>query len=328
MKLRKLGKFRPEVSVVGLGCNNFGLRIDLEASRKVIQRALEVGITLFDTADIYGNRGGSEEHARASPRRQPQARRAGHEIRRRDGRSGKDEGRLTPLHYVCRRGQPEALAHRLDRSISDSFPRSGYAHRRNAPRPRRSDTRKAKCAISAARILPPGNSWTRSGPQNTLICIPSSPARMNTACWSAAWNANSCRPCRSSESACCHIFLWPAACSPENTRATNPSPKIRAFRPSKASRIGISPNRIGKLWSALNSLCAKRGHTLLELAFTWLLARPTVASVIAGATKPEQVEQNAKAADWRAHARRSRRDRRDHLASRRSTNRICASLLK
>jgi len=47
----------------------------------------------------------------------------------------------------------------------------------------------------------------------------------------------------------------------------------------------------------LETFCAKRGHALLELAFRWLLARPAVASVIAGATKPEQVEQNAKAAD-------------------------------
>jgi aryl-alcohol dehydrogenase-like predicted oxidoreductase len=47
----------------------------------------------------------------------------------------------------------------------------------------------------------------------------------------------------------------------------------------------------------LEEFCAKRGHTMVELAFTWLLARPTIASVIAGATKPEQVEQNAKAAE-------------------------------
>ena len=47
----------------------------------------------------------------------------------------------------------------------------------------------------------------------------------------------------------------------------------------------------------LEKFCAQRGHTLLELAFTWLLARPTVASVIVGATKPEQVEQNAKASE-------------------------------
>ena len=54
-------------------------------------------------------------------------------------------------------------------------------------------------------------------------------------------------------------------------------------------------------WTIVEGLadfCAKRGHSLLELAFSWLLARPTVASVIAGATKPEQLEQNVKAADW------------------------------
>ena len=60
MELRNLGKSGLRVSVVGLGCNNFGGRIDLEATRKVIHRAFDLGINLFDTADIYGNLGGSE----------------------------------------------------------------------------------------------------------------------------------------------------------------------------------------------------------------------------------------------------------------------------
>jgi len=53
-----------------------------------------------------------------------------------------------------------------------------------------------------------------------------------------------------------------------------------------------------KAVEALDEFATKRGHTLIELAFSWLAARPVVSSVIAGATKPEQVEQNAKAADW------------------------------
>ena len=61
MEKRKLGRSDIEVSLVGLGANNFGGRTDLEASRLVIHRALDLGITLIDTADIYGNRGGSEE---------------------------------------------------------------------------------------------------------------------------------------------------------------------------------------------------------------------------------------------------------------------------
>jgi len=60
MKRRNLGKSGLQVSLVGLGCNNFGGRIDLETSRKVVHKALDLGITLLDTADYYGNLGGSE----------------------------------------------------------------------------------------------------------------------------------------------------------------------------------------------------------------------------------------------------------------------------
>src|SRR5918992_4556338 len=60
MRTRRLGSDGPEVSVVGLGCNNFGMRVDLEGTRAVVDAALDAGVTLLDTADIYGNRGGSE----------------------------------------------------------------------------------------------------------------------------------------------------------------------------------------------------------------------------------------------------------------------------
>ena len=60
MEIRNLGSSGLRVTAVGLGCNNFGMRIDLEASRKVIHKAIDLGITLFDTADIYANMGGSE----------------------------------------------------------------------------------------------------------------------------------------------------------------------------------------------------------------------------------------------------------------------------
>ena len=60
MKQRRLGTTPLTVSSVGLGCNNFGLRIDSEAARPVIHKALDLGITFFDTADVYGHCGGSE----------------------------------------------------------------------------------------------------------------------------------------------------------------------------------------------------------------------------------------------------------------------------
>ena len=71
MQTRKLGTSGIEVSVVGLGCNNFGGRTDLAGTRAVVHRALDLGVTLFDTADVYGNRGKSEEYLADSlgPRR-------------------------------------------------------------------------------------------------------------------------------------------------------------------------------------------------------------------------------------------------------------------
>src|SRR5512146_2884328 len=60
METRNLGRSGLRVSVVGLGCNNFGGRLDVEATRRVVHRALDAGITLLDTANTYGNRGGSE----------------------------------------------------------------------------------------------------------------------------------------------------------------------------------------------------------------------------------------------------------------------------
>src|SRR3954454_4000113 len=60
MQIRNLGGSGLRVSAVGIGCNNFGQSTDAETSRKVIHRAIDLGITLFDTADIYAGRGGSE----------------------------------------------------------------------------------------------------------------------------------------------------------------------------------------------------------------------------------------------------------------------------
>ena len=60
MRYRALGDSGLLVSVVGLGCNNFGGRIDLQRTRAVVDAAIDVGITLFDTAEMYGNDGGSE----------------------------------------------------------------------------------------------------------------------------------------------------------------------------------------------------------------------------------------------------------------------------
>ena len=87
MQIRNLGGSGLRVSAVGLGCNNFGQRTDLETSRKVIHKAIDLGITLFDTADIYAGMGGSETVLGDGARRPPQGHRAGDEIFQTDERA-------------------------------------------------------------------------------------------------------------------------------------------------------------------------------------------------------------------------------------------------
>ena len=82
METRSLGASGIQASLVGLGCNNFGMKIDLAASRAVIDTALDVGITCFDTADMYG-KGQSEEFLGKVLGPQSQGYRSGHKIRRR-----------------------------------------------------------------------------------------------------------------------------------------------------------------------------------------------------------------------------------------------------
>ena len=86
MQIRNLGGSGLRVSAVGLGCNNFGQRTDLETSRKVIHKAIDLGITLFDTADIYARHGRLGDRARRGARRPPQGHRAGDQIRQADER--------------------------------------------------------------------------------------------------------------------------------------------------------------------------------------------------------------------------------------------------
>src|SRR4029078_13447251 len=116
MQMRNLGASGLRVSAVGLGCNNFGQRTDLETSRQVIHRAIDLGITLFDTADIYAGMGGSEtvlgevlgarrkDIVLATKYLKPIA-------------THGTKGRLAPLHHVGGGSGPDAAEDRLHRSL-------------------------------------------------------------------------------------------------------------------------------------------------------------------------------------------------------------------
>jgi len=94
-----------QVSVVGVGCNNFGRRIhDVAAARAVVHRALDLGVTLFDTADVYGN-GTSESFLGETLGRRR------HTSSSRPNSHGKPRRGVAARHHADRRGEPEAAAH-------------------------------------------------------------------------------------------------------------------------------------------------------------------------------------------------------------------------
>jgi aryl-alcohol dehydrogenase-like predicted oxidoreductase len=296
MKLRKLGKFGPEVSVVGLGCNNFGLRIDLEASRKVIHRALHVGITLFDTADIYGKRGGSEsilgQVLGDNRKRVVLATKFG---------GAMDEAQVlmgASHRYIM--SAAEASLKRLRTDWIDLY-------QIHFPDP----------ATPIEETLRALDDLIRQGKVRYIGCS-------NFAAWQfvdAQWTAkhldlHSFVSCQNEYSLLVRsverellpamqkfgvgmlpYFPLASGLLTGKYARNKPLPEDTRFQALKGLADRYLTESNWKIVERLEHLCAKRGHTLLALAFTWLLARPTVASVIAGATRPEQVEQNAKAAD-------------------------------
>lgn len=296
MKLRKLGNSGPQVSVIGLGCNNFGMRIDLEASRKVIHRAVDVGITLFDTADIYGNRGGSENILGQVLG----------ENRKRIVLATKFAGAMDDagkMRGAARRYIMSAAEASLKRLRTDwidlyqiHFPDS---------------------ATPIEETLRALDDLIRGGKVRYIGCSNFAGWQLVDAQWTAKhFDLHAFVSCQNEYSLLVRTVereLLPAmqkfglGMLPYFPLASGlltgkyarnkPAPEDTRFHALKGLADRYLSESNWKIVERLEEFCAKRGHTLLEIAFAWLLARPTVASVIAGATKPEQVEQNAKAAD-------------------------------
>jgi len=297
METRNLGTSGLKVSAVGLGCNNFGGRIGLEEARAVVHKALDLGITLFDTADAYGERGGSEQALGEILG-----------VRRRDivlatkfGLPMDDTGASggASRRYVL--SAVEASLRRLRTDWIDLY----QVHRYDAKTPIEETLRALDDLIRAGKIR-------YAGVSNFAAW------QVVDACWTGrTLGLNRLVSCQDEYSLvvrnieaelvpamrACGLGLLPyfplaggfltgkykrAAPLPASARLT--------LRKNLAQRFLTDAN-----WSIVENLekfSAQRGRTLVELAFSWLASRPFVASVIAGATKPEQVEQNVKAASW------------------------------
>jgi aryl-alcohol dehydrogenase-like predicted oxidoreductase len=297
VKLRNLGRSGLAVSVVGLGCNNFGGRTDFEATRTVVHKALDLGITLFDTADTYGNRGGSE----AELGRILGDRRKDIVLATKFGMPMDDVGIMqgAARRYIV--SEVEASLARLKTDWIDLY----QVHRPDPLTP----------IEETLRAL---DDLVRDGKVRYVGCSNFAAWQVADAQWTAkACNLNAFVSCQDEYSLLVRdverelipamrahglglLPYFPLASGlltgKYQRNAAKPQGARLTYMAQLADRYMTDAN-----WGIVEQLadfCARRGHTLLELAFSWLAARPTVASVIAGATKPEQLEQNVKAADW------------------------------
>ncbi len=297
MEIRNLGGSGLRVSAVGLGCNNFGQRIDLEASRKVIHKALDLGITLFDTADIYSNMGGSEtvlgtvlgdrrkDIVLATKYSKPMA------------EDGTKQG--ASRRYIME--AVEASLKRLKTDYIDLYQQHDY----DPLTPIEESLRALDDLVRHGKVRYIGNS--------------NFPAwRVAEAEYVArAMNVSRFISCQDEYSLVVRDIekdILPAA--QEYRLGLLPFfPLASGLLTGKYRKGEAAPNdtRFGKvprlrdryvtarneeIVEKLQAFAQGRGHTMLELAFSWLAARPQVASVIAGATRVEQVEQNVKAIAW------------------------------
>jgi aryl-alcohol dehydrogenase-like predicted oxidoreductase len=302
MQQRNLGKSGLEVSVVGLGCNNFGgNRIDPDASRKVIHKALDLGITLIDTADTYGNRGESESIL-------------GECLgdRRKDivlaTKCGLPMDAAGLLKGASRRyilSAVEASLKRLKTDWIDLY----IIHRPDPLTP----------IEETLRTL---DDLVRSGKIRYTGCSTFAAWQVVEAQWTSRHhNLHHFVTCQDQYNLLkrgIESTLQPAMQAyglgliPHTPLAAGLlSGKYRRNAPMPAGARMTREKRYVERWltdanwevlDRLTSFCEARGHSLLELAMSWLASRPLVASIIAGATTPEQVELNARAAEWQLTA--------------------------
>ncbi|HEV7995099.1 MAG TPA: aldo/keto reductase, partial [Stellaceae bacterium] len=286
------------VSAVGLGCNNFGGRIDLEATRRVVHKALDLGITFFDEADTYGDPRGSSESCLGQilgPLRKDIVL-ATKFARPMDG-SGRFEG--ASRGYII--AEVEASLKRLKTDWIDLY----QQHQPDPLTPIEETLRALDDLVRQGKVRYLGSStlpawqvveaqWTSKhlGLERFVACQEeySLLARgldreMMPVLESYGLGLIPFRP------------LADGVLTGKYRRGTPPPSGSRLDKMPRAAGRYLSEQN----WAAIERLegfAAERGRTLLELALGWLLQRPAVASVIAGATTPEQVEQNARAAGW------------------------------
>ena len=297
MKERNLGRSGLRVSLVGLGCNNLGGRLDLAGSKAVVHKAIDVGVTLFDTADIYGNRGGSESALGEilGERRKEIV------LASKFGGPMDEPGKLKggSRRYIML--AVEASLKRLRTDWIDL-----YQFHFPDPLTPMDETLRAL------------DDLVRQGKVRYVGCSNQPPWRVVEAAWTARTvGIEGFVSCQDEYSL---VFRKPEAelipamnayglgllpyyplasglLTGKYRRGDNLPPGSR-FAGNAALGPRYMTERNWERVEGLRAFAEARGKTLIELAFSWLAARPVVSSVIAGAMTPEQVEANVRSASW------------------------------
>jgi aryl-alcohol dehydrogenase-like predicted oxidoreductase len=288
---RKIGSL--DVSVVGLGCNNFGVRLDAAGTAAVVSAALDAGITLFDTADIYGGTRSEEFLGRALGERRRDV-----VLATKFGMKVDDQRRGARPEYV-RQAAEDSLRrlgtdyidlyqlHEPDPSVPiadtlgalDELVQAGKVREIGCSNFSVAQLREARAAVrpGAARFVSVQNQYSllhREPEQGVL------------------------QECEREGLAFIPFFPLESGLLTGKVRRGQQAPEGSRLREGRYADRFLNDERLDAV-EELIAFAESRGHTVLELAFAWLLAHPPVASVIAGATKPEQVRANAAAAAWR-----------------------------
>jgi aryl-alcohol dehydrogenase-like predicted oxidoreductase len=297
MQKRTLGPSGPEVSLVGLGTNNFGGRIDLQASRLVIDRAIDLGITLIDTADIYGNKGGSEDILGEvlGPRRK------GIVLATKFGLPMDDAGKLKGASRGYIMQAAEASLRRLKTDWIDLY----QLHRPDPKTPIEETLRALDDLVQAGKVRFVGCSNLSAAQLEEAQAVAARHALVSFVSCQDKYNLLD----RTFEKGCLAMMrrhglgllpYFPLASGLLTGKYTSGAPLPAGSRLAGSARHadGLLNARNWRVVDKLNEFAAQRGHTLLDLALSWLASRPFIPSIIAGATRPEQVEQNVAAIGW------------------------------
>jgi aryl-alcohol dehydrogenase-like predicted oxidoreductase len=295
--LRTLGTSDITVSIVGIGCNAFGTRIDLDQTKAVVDAAFEHGVTFFDTADTYGKGRSEELLGTALAGRRDEvvvATKFGMDMQ---GVNGDDGGRRGSAKYV--RTAVEASLRRLGTDHIDLY----QYHTPDPGTPMEETLGALTELVAEGKVRAIGSSNLQAWQAVDAAWISRT---HDFASFATAQNEYSLYN-RTAEvelvPACLELGVgilpyFPLAyglLTGKYTRGEAAPAGTRLGAASQASRLeGADWDRI----DALQAFADARGISILELAIGGLAAQPAVASVIAGVTRPEQVADNVAAVSW------------------------------